>query len=328
MVTEQADFKADAARLGVAESGGCCAVGHRDHDVGIDRAFLGELLAHFAADLVAALFENLGIGAAEVDVFENAVGEAVLVRKAFRMEPVLCNRQEFTGLDVANVVCSEQVEGTCFAGNAPGLAHAGKRERAETEAVAGHVHGILADKDEAEAAGEFCDSLLNGFTQVIGLGACYFVQKNFGIGGGLENMSVGFHFGAEFGGVRDVAVVGDCDLAPLATYENRLCVGESGGAGGAVTHVSDASKSVEFVDVVFAEQGRYKAHGFADANLVSVGDCESGTFLTAVLQGVEPHIDIPYDCIAIINADDAAFFVQFVEHNASLKCVLSLPRRS
>ena len=141
-------------------------------------------------------------------------------------------------------------------------------------------------------------------------------------------MSVGFHFGAELGGVRDVAVVGDCNLAPFATYENRLCVGERGGSGGAVTHVSDACKTVEFVDIVFAKQGRYKSHGFADADLFPIGDCESGAFLTAVLQGVKPHGNIPYDGIAIIDADDAAFFVQFVEHNASLECVLSLPRWS
>ena len=58
MVTEKPDFEADAARLGVAEGCGSGAVGHRNHDVGIDGAFLGELLAHLAADLVATLFKN------------------------------------------------------------------------------------------------------------------------------------------------------------------------------------------------------------------------------------------------------------------------------
>ncbi|MBO7512540.1 MAG: hypothetical protein J6T54_06185, partial [Fibrobacter sp.] len=32
--------------------------------------------------------------------------------------------------------------------------------------------------------------------------------------------------------------------------------------------------------------------------------------------------------VAIVNANHAAFFVQFVEHNASLKCMSPLPRRS
>jgi hypothetical protein len=73
--------------------------------------------------------------------------------------------------------------------------------------------------------------------------------------------------------------------------------------------VANASKSVKFVDVVFPEEGGYKPHGLADAHLVSVGDRESGTFLTAVLQGVKPHGYIPHDGIAIVDADDAAFFV-------------------
>jgi hypothetical protein len=46
------------------------------------------------------------------------------------------------------------------------------------------------------------------------------------------------------------------------------------------------------------------------------------------LQGVKPHGNIPYDSVAIVNADHSAFFVQFVEHNASLKCMSPLPRRS
>ena len=141
-------------------------------------------------------------------------------------------------------------------------------------------------------------------------------------------MAFGFHFGAQIVCIGDITVVGDCNLAPFTTHENRLRVCKGGCACGAVTHVPDACKAVKFINVVFPEKGRYKSHGLADANLVSIGDRESGTFLPAVLQGVKPHGNIPYDSVAIVNADHSAFFVQFVEHNASLKCMLPLPRRS
>ena len=144
MVSQKSDFKADAAGLCVTER--CCgrAIRHRNNDVGIDGAFLGELLAHLAANLVAALFENLGVWTAKVDVFENAVGEAVFLRKAFGMETVLGDGQEFAGLDVANVVRAEQVECAGFAGDAPGFPHAGNRERPKAVTVAGDVHRVFA----------------------------------------------------------------------------------------------------------------------------------------------------------------------------------------
>ena len=89
VIAQKADFKSDATSLCVAERCCCGAVGHGNHDVCIDGTFLGELLTHLAADFVAALFENLGIRAAEIDVFENAVCESVFLRESFRVEPVL-----------------------------------------------------------------------------------------------------------------------------------------------------------------------------------------------------------------------------------------------
>ena len=144
MVSQKSDFKADAAGLCVTERGCGRAIRHGNNDVGIDRAFLGELLAHLAANLVAALLENLGVWAAEVDVFENAVGEAVFLREAFGMETVLGDGQKFAGLDVTNVVRAEQVECASFASDAPGFSHAGNRERPKTVTVAGDVHRVFA----------------------------------------------------------------------------------------------------------------------------------------------------------------------------------------
>ena len=252
MVTQEADFKTDAAGLRIAERRGGRAVGHGNHDVRIDGAFLRELLAHLAADLVAALFKNDRIRAAEVDVFENAMSLTFLVRKAFRMQAVVRYGQEFSRLDIAHVVCAEQVESAGFACDAPGLSHAGNGKRAESEPVAGDIHRVLADEDQAETPGKFRNRLLDGFAQSIRMSARDFVEQDFGIGRGLENVTVSFHLGAEFVRVGDVAVVRDSKLPPFATHENRLRIRKSACARGAVTHVPDACKSLQFIDIVFS----------------------------------------------------------------------------
>ena len=150
MVTQQANLETDAASLRIAERRGRRAVGHGNHDVRIDGAFLRELLAHLAAHLVATLFKDDRVRAAEVDVFENAMRLTFLVREAFRMQAAVRDGQEFSRLNIAHIVRSKQVERAGFAGNAPGLPHTRQGKRAEPEPVAGDVHRVLTDEYQAE----------------------------------------------------------------------------------------------------------------------------------------------------------------------------------
>ena len=67
---------------------------------------------------------------------------------------------------------------------------------------------------------------------------------------------------------------------------------------------------------MFAEKGRYKSHRLADPDLFSVRDGESRAFLSAVLQGVKSHGDIARDIFTVVDSDDAAFFVKFIQHGS------------
>ena len=80
----------------------------------------------------------------------------------------------------------------------------------------------------------------------------------------------------------------------------------------------DAGKSLQFVNVVFSEKGGYKSHGFSDSYFFSVGDGDASAFLASVLQGVKSHGNIAGDVFAIVNADNAAFFVKFFQHGILL----------
>ena len=319
MVSEQPDFKADAAGLSVTQGRGGGGVGDGNDNVCIHRAFLCQLLTHLAADLVATLFENLGVRAAEVDVFENAVGQAVFLDEPFGMEPVVCDGEELAGLDVPDVVGSQQIEGAGLGGDTPGFSHAGDGQRAEPEAIAGHLHGVLADENQAETSGEFGDGFLDGLTQIEGFCSGNFMKKDFGVRGGLEDVPLVFHLLTQFGGVGDVSVVDYRQLAPLAAHQNGLGVCKRACPCGAVTDVAYAGIPRAFVYVVFLQEGGHQPHGLADTNLIAVGYGKARGFLAPVLQRIQPHGNIADNVFAIENADDSAFFMNFFEHNASLK---------
>ena len=65
------------------------------------------------------------------------------------------------------------------------------------------------------------------------------VEHDFGIAGRLEDGAAAAEVGAQFGGIGDVAVVRDGDLALVADHGERLGVEQHGVAGGGVAGVAD-----------------------------------------------------------------------------------------
>ncbi len=133
----------------------------------------------------------------------------IFLDEGFGMKAVLSDGQKFTRLDVADVSGTQKIEGAGFAGDAPAVAESGKRQRSECVTVPRYIHGVFGQDDNAKAAGEFGKRFFDGFLDVWRMGSGYIVQKNFGIRSRLKNMPGFFHLGAEFGGICQVAVVGD-----------------------------------------------------------------------------------------------------------------------
>ena len=65
------------------------------------------------------------------------------------------------------------------------------------------------------------------------------VQNDFAVHGGLEDRARGFEFVAQLGGVGQVAVVRDGDLAARAIHGERLGVAQVRRAGGGIARVAD-----------------------------------------------------------------------------------------
>ena len=77
------------------------------------------------------------------------------------------------------------------------------------------------EEHEREGAFELEQRFAEGAGEGALLGVRQQVQDDFGVAGGLEDGAVAAEVGAEFGGVGDVAVVGDGDAALAASRRRR-----------------------------------------------------------------------------------------------------------
>ena len=79
--------------------------------------------------------------------------------------------------------------------------------------------------------------------------------------------------GAQFGGVGDVAVVRDRDLALVAGHRERLRVEQHGIAGGGVARVTDGELAGQFRQHVAGEDVGHVAHRLVGVDFVAVARC-------------------------------------------------------
>ena len=77
-----------------------------------------------------------------------------------------------------------------------------------------------------------------------------------------------FEFVAQLGGVGQVAVVGDGDLAARAIAGERLGVAQVGRAGGGIARVADGHVADEVVQDFAVENLRHQAHAAGARRIV------------------------------------------------------------
>ena len=100
-VLDEAVVLREPARARVAARGGVAGVGHRDHEVGVDRRLAGEDLAHPPARDLQHLAAQPRVGPREVDVLEDAQRVALAVDGLARLQAALADRDDLARLDVA-----------------------------------------------------------------------------------------------------------------------------------------------------------------------------------------------------------------------------------
>ena len=139
------------------------------------------------------------------------------------------------------------------------------------------------------------------------------MEHDFGIAGRLEDGAAAAEVGAQFAGIRDVAVVRDGDLALVAHHRKRLGVEQHGVAGGGVAGVTDGQIAGQFGQHVAGEDIGHMPHGLVGVDLIAVRGADAGALLPAVLQGVETEV-CQFGCLGVaVDGDHATLIVKLID---------------
>lgn len=119
-------------------------------------------------------------------------------------------------------------------------------------------------------------------------------------------------FAAPFGGIREISIMSDGNLALAAINYDRLRIGERGIAGGGITRVADGGIAGKSCETLGIENVLDEAHAFGDAKVGAIGRANSGGFLSTMLQRVKSEITKFRGFGMRENAEDSTVIVEVV----------------
>src|SRR5713226_8211488 len=185
---------------------------------------------HLAAFVYGAA-ENNAVGTGEVDVLEDALLVWLFRRKVNGLDSRLRDTHHLPGGDFANVLRVEEIESAGFRGCEPGVEAAGRGEfaedqRAEAAGIAYRVQFILRKHEKRIRAFDLIERVAERAGEIAGLRAGDQMDDDFGVAVGLEDGAAMLKLAAPLGGVGQVAVMAQRDLALVAIDHDRLRVQE------------------------------------------------------------------------------------------------------
>ena len=297
-------------------SGGA-RLGHRHHQVGLDRELARQPPAHLDPGLVHALAADRGVRTRQVDVLEDTalagrLGEPV------GPQAVLVDGHELAGLDLADQAGADGGQGRVLGGDHPAPVQPAQDQRPDALGVAGGVERVRVHPHEREGAVQHRQhlerALLQRGVRVVGQQR----RDQAGVvGGGLDVPGVQGQLTlrvrqlldelSQLVGVDQVAVVAERDRPVGGRAEGRLGVVPGAGAGRGVAAVADRQVALERVERRLVEDLGHQSHVLVDQDLPAVADRDAGRLLPAVLQGVEAEVGELGDVLAGgPDAEDAA----------------------
>ena len=143
--------------------------------------------------------------------FGEAAGRDALIRE----------RDDLAGLYLADEGCADDIQRDGFGGDDGGAVREfAQREGAPPPGVAGALDLVLREEDHREGALESAQRCGDRVGVVFECG-CDELEDGLGVGSGVEGVPGVFEFGAEVGGVGDIAVVGEGELPRLNVGDER-----------------------------------------------------------------------------------------------------------
>ena len=208
-----------------------------------------------------------------------------------RAETVGIDSNDLTGLYLALVHRTNDVEGARFRREHPTVTQASHDKRPPAVRIARDEHRVVQDDQQAVRPFHVLQRLRHPRFRRRAVGPGDAMHDHLGIHGRREDRAAIFEFAPQFDGVRQIAVVGERDMAPAYAGQNRLRVLDRRGTGRAVPRVTDRDRSTQRVHLLVAESFRDKAHRATDPRMPRVVDGnDARRLLTAMLQRIQAEL--------------------------------------
>ena len=233
--------------LAVADRGRGAAVGDRADEVGLDRGLAGELDADAAAGLVDRLAADHAVGAGEVDLLEDAEARLRRLEREEALDALGGGDHHLAGLDLADELGADDVEGAGLRGEHPGRRRAGPSISGRTPSGSRtpiSLERVMATIEKAPSTRRSASFIRSGMVFWIERAIRWMMHSVSEPDWKIEPRSISSSRKRER--VGQVAVVGDGGAAHGELGEERLDVADLGvalGAGGRVADVADGERA-------------------------------------------------------------------------------------
>ena len=313
MAADDAQFKGNAALLGIADGAGHPAVGHRHHHVGHHRIFARQLGADALAHFIDAAAVHHRIGAAEIDMFKDARPRPHRCERPDGAQAARRDDDQLARFHRAQEGRAHHVQPHGFGGEDIGVAQPAQHQRPDAERIAAGQHAFGGEADQAVGPFNALQRIDEAIQQGAIGGGGNQVDDHFGVAGRLEDRTAPHQFAAQGGGVGDIAVVRHGKTAAGQFGKQRLHVAQRGFAGGGITVVADGDFALQLVDHrIIVEIAGHMAHGAVGVEILAIKCGDAGGFLAAVLQGVQAQRHQCGRPFGAMHREHAAFLVEMV----------------
>jgi hypothetical protein len=314
-VLDDAFAVGDAARFGEPGGRDRPGVGDPDDQIGVGGGFLGEETAELTPHLVHVAVVHVRVRPREVHVFEDAKLRIGL-REHAAAKAISVDGDDLARLHVPHEGCSDDVERAGLGSDDPAaVRHAPDHERPDAVRIANAVDGLLVHDHERIGALQERYRLRDRVLKPLAASVGEHLRDDVGVGGRLRAVAALDHR-SELAGVGQVSVMAERHPAFGGRLERRLRVLPAVAARRRVAGVTDAEVAAERRERRLAEDLGDQAHVLIDEDPGAVRDRDTGGFLAAVLEAVEPEEDeLGYLFTRRPNAEQTTcFFRRFGPH--------------
>ena len=227
VIAHEGHLERDARFQRVPQRRAVAAVRHGHDDIRRDGELARKLPSQFDPHPIDVPVRNGAVGPGEIDILEDAECAALVFREGLHAaEPVAADGHNLPRFHVAHKPGVNQIQGAGFARQHPRPVNPPEAQWSEPIRVAQADEFVL--RHDHQRVGPF--NAVQGPHQVVTLAVQsrlrQQMQNDLAIHRGLEDRAFGLQLLAELGGIGQVAVVGDGDLAARAIHGQRLGVAQ------------------------------------------------------------------------------------------------------